>query len=145
MAQFDSILPNELMADLEKLEADIYWITDEMLEAAARKVKKRIQRNMRKQRVFKSTHSLEKGLKITKVYETKTDNAKNIKIGFYGYDRTKKSATYPKGVPIPLIALAREYGTSSGEAKRPFLRKSFVEQEIEKAMNEVIERELYGE
>jgi hypothetical protein len=30
-----------------------------------------------------------------------------------------------KMVPIPLKALAREYGTSRGEKKKPFMRKAF--------------------
>jgi hypothetical protein len=40
-----------------------------------------------------------------------------------------------------LIALAREYGTSSGEKKKPFLRKAFKKKElIEQAMLEVQNR-----
>ena len=38
------------------------------------------------------------------------------------------------GVPVPLIIIAREFGTSSGERKRPFVRKSFNKQQIESAM-----------
>jgi hypothetical protein len=66
---------------------------------------------------FKSTESLDKGLKITKSYRTPTDDGVNTKVGFYGYNE--------KGVPIPLIAMAREFGTSRGEKKNPFFRKAF--------------------
>ena len=52
---------------------------------------------------------------------------------------TKK---HPKGVPISLIALAREYGTSSGEGKKPFFRKSFKKAEIEAEMKKVQEKYL---
>ena len=85
-----------------------------------------------KQKVFKTTKSLQKGLKITKVYSTRSDDAVNVHVGFYGYDE--------EGVPIPLKALAREYGTSSGEEKKPFFRKSFSKKDIEQAMMEVQKR-----
>ena len=42
---------------------------------------------------------------------------KEIIASSYGYD--------DDGVPIPLKALAREYGTSRGEQKKPFMRKAF--------------------
>jgi hypothetical protein len=61
----------------------------------------------------------------------------NVHIGFYGYNTDKKTKAHPKGVPIPLIAMAREYGTSSGESAKPFLRKSFAKKDIESAMLEV--------
>lgn len=140
MAKFDATLPNEMMAELESLGSNLDDITEEMLSAGAEKVKNRVRKNLSKS--FKSTRSLLKGLKITKVYYTKYDGAKNIKIGFYGYDEETISLRYPKGKPIPLIALAREYGTSSGEAKKPFLRKSFQAMEIEKAMQDILEKYL---
>ena len=50
----------------------------------------------------------------------------------------RKSNEYiQEGVPVPLIVIAREYGTSSGEAKKPFVRKAFNQKsEIEIAMYE---------
>ena len=86
-----------------------------------------------------------KGLKITRVYKTPTDDGINVHIGFYGYDTDKVTKAHPKGVPIPLIAMAREYGTSSGENKKPFLRKSFAKKEIEQAMMEVQEKYIKGD
>ena len=38
--------------------------------------------------------------------------------------------------------MAREYGTSNGEAKKPFFRKSFKKDEIENEMRKVEEKYL---
>lgn len=49
----------------------------------------------------------------------------------------RRQASYEykqKGVPVPLIVMAREYGTSSGEKKISFFRKSFKASAIERAM-----------
>ena len=56
---------------------------------------------------------------------------------FYGYN--------DEGVPIPLIAQAREYGTSRGEAKKPFFRKSFKKADIEQAMQKVQDKYIKGD
>ena len=40
-------------------------------------------------------------------------------------------------MPVPLIIMAREYGTSKGEAKKPFVRKSFNKQQITEEMMKV--------
>ena len=111
----------------------------EMTKAGAKIVYKNVQANMSKS--FKTTKSLNKGLKITKAYQTSNDEIA-VKIAFYGYDKEKITKQYPNGVPIPLIALAREYGTSSGEKKMPFFRKSFKKKEIEDAMLKVHEKYL---
>jgi hypothetical protein len=79
------------------------------------------------------------------VYKTPSDDGINVHIGFYGYNADKKTKAHPKGVPIPLIAMAREYGTSSGEKKKPFFRKSFSKKEIEQAMQEVQDRYIKEE
>jgi hypothetical protein len=41
--------------------------------------------------------------------------------------------------------MAREYGTSRGEEKKPFFRKSFSKKEIEQAMMEVQDRYIKGD
>jgi hypothetical protein len=41
--------------------------------------------------------------------------------------------------------MAREYGTSRGEAKKPFLRKSFKKKEIEQAMMQVQNKYIKGD
>ena len=135
MARFQSEFPYELMKVFDELETDCDEMFGEMCQAGAEVVYNNIKTNMGK--VFKSTRSLEKGLKITKVYKTPSDDGINVHIGFRGYN--------DDGVPIPLIAMAREYGTSKGEKKKPFLRKSFKKKEIEQAMQKVQDKYIKGE
>ena len=127
MAKFSKELPNDLIKVFEDLEANCDDMFGEMCKAGADVVYSKVRANMGK--VFKSTRSLEKGLKVTRVYKTPSDDGINVHIGFYGYNED--------GVPIPLIAQAREYGTSKGEQKKPFFRKSFSKKDIEQAMQKV--------
>ena len=142
MAKFNAELPNDLIKVFDELETDAPIMMGEMCKAGARAVYNKVVSGLGK--AFKRTDSLLKGLKITKVYETPSDDSINVHVGFYGYDGepTKK---YPKGTPIPLKAMAREYGTSSGEKKVPFLRKSFAKKDIEQAMMEVQNRYIKDE
>ena len=142
MAKFNAELPNDLMKVFEELETNAPFMMGEMCKAGAEVVHGNVVANMGK--VFKSTKSLLKGLKITKVYNTPRDDGVNVHIGFYGYDG-EPTNQYPKGTPIPLKAMAREYGTSSGEQKKPFFRKSFSKKEIEKAMLKVQDRYIKGD
>ena len=135
MAKFKAELPNDLIKVFDELETNASFMMGEMCKAGATVVYNKVVANM--QKVFKTTNSLRKGLKITKVYSTRSDDAVNVHIGFYGYDE--------EGVPIPLKALAREYGTSSGEEKKPFFRKAFSKKEIEQAMMEVQNRYIKDE
>ena len=107
MAKFSKELPNDLIKIFEDLETNCDDMFGEMCKAGAETVYNKVKSNMGK--VFKSTKSLEKGLKITRVYKTPSDDGINVHVGFYGYTE--------EGVPIPLIAQAREYGTSKGEKK----------------------------
>jgi hypothetical protein len=144
MAKFNEELPNDLIKEFEKLGDNCEDIFSEMTKAGADVVYKLIKINMSKS--FKTTKSLEKGLQITKVYKTPSDDGINTFIGFYGYDPdSKPTKRHPKGTPIPLIAMAREFGSSSGEAKKPFLRKSFKKKEIEQAMLKVQEKYIEGD
>ena len=138
MAKFNAELPNDLIKVFEDLETDAPIMMGEMCKAGAEVVYNKVVSGLGK--AFKSTATLLKGLKITKVYNTPSDDGINVHIGFYGYNADKKTKAHPKGVPIPLIAMAREYGTSSGEDKKPFLRKSFAKKDIEAAMLEVQNR-----
>ena len=115
----------------------------EMTKAGAEVVYKLVKSNMSKS--FKTTKALEKGLKMTKVYKTPSTDGIGVYIGFYGYDTSKRTKKYPNGVPIPLIANAREYGTSSGEAKKPFFRKSFNKKQVEDAMLKVQGKYIKGD
>lgn len=136
MAIFNEELPNNLIKQFKSLEDNVEKMIGEMTQEGANVAYKNIVSNMKKS--FKTTKSLEKGLKITRVYKTPKDGGINTHVGFYGYDgiKTKK---YPKGKPIPLKAMAREYGTPT-EEKKPFLRKSFKKKEIEMAMTKVQEK-----
>ena len=142
MAKFNAELPNDLMKVFEELETNAPIMMGEMCKAGATVVYDQVVSGLGK--AFKSTESLLKGLKITKVYETPSDDSINVHIGFYGYDGVP-TKQYPKGTPIPLEAMAREYGTSSGEKKKPFFRKSFSKKDIEQAMMEVQNRYIKDE
>ena len=143
MAKFNAELPNDLIKVFEGLEKDCTKIFGEMAEAGAKAVYKNVLANMSK--VFGSTKTLEKGLKITKIYKTPSDGGINVHIGFYGYDPdSKPTKRHPNGTPIPLIAMAREFGTSRGEAKKPFFRQSFKKKEIEQAMKLVQDKHIGG-
>jgi hypothetical protein len=139
MAKFHSELPNDLIKVFEDLETNCDEMFGEMCKAGAAVVYNNVMANMKK--VFKSTRSLEKGLKITKVYHTPSDDGINVHVGFYGYN--------DEGVPIPLIAQAREYGTSRNgkemEKKKPFFRKSFKKKDIEQAMQIVQDKYIKGD
>ena len=135
MAKFQSELPNDLIKVFEDLETNCDEMLGEMCEVGAEVVYNNALSNMKK--AFKSTRSLEKGLKVTKVYKTPSDDGINVHIGFYGYTED--------GVPIPLIAQAREYGTSKGEEKKPFFRKSFKKAQIEEAMQKVQDKYIKGD
>lgn len=144
MAGFSEELPNDLIKSLIKLEDGCNNMVSEMVEAGADVVYKNIKANM--QSSFKTTKSLNKGLKKTKVYKTPSDDGVNVHIGFYGYDPdSKPTEKYPKGTPIALIAYAREYGTSNGEQKNSFLRKSFKKKEIEQEMLKVQGKYIEGD
>lgn len=143
MAKFKAELPNDLMKKFEGLEKDCTTIFGEMVEAGAKTVYKNVIGNMKA--VFKNTAPLEKGLRLTKIYKTPSDDGINVHIGFYGYDTSKTTKAHPNGTPIPLMAMAREYGTSSGEDKKPFFRKSFRKTEIEQAMKRVQDKHIKGD
>lgn len=143
MARFNAELPNDLIKEFESLGNNAEKMMSEMTKAGAEVVYKLIKSNMSKS--FKTTKSLEKGLKMTKVYKTPSTDGIGVYIGFYGYDTSKRTKKYPNGVPIPLIANAREYGTSSGESKKPFFRKSFNKKQVEDAMLKVQGKYIKGD
>ena len=136
MAGFNVELPSGLISDLNKIVDNSEKMFGEMTRAGAEIVYKSVKSNMKES--FKSTRSLDKGLKITKTYRTLSDDGINTKVGFYGYT--------DDGTPIPLIAMAREYGTSRGERKKPFFRKAFKQESaIRNAMMEVQKRYIKDE
>ena len=137
MAKFDSEIPNELLKQIGGLaEGGADDMIDEMLTEAGKYVEGEVRSNAA--RVFRNPVRVLKGLFVTKVYKTKSDDAKNVKVGFSGYmPGSPKTKRHPKGTPTSLVAMAREYGTSRGEAKRPFLRKAFKKNRITLIMQNV--------
>lgn len=142
MAKFKAELPNDLIKVFDELETDAPIMMGEMCKAGATVVYNKVVSGLG--RAFENAGSLLNGLKVTKVYETPSDDGINVHIGFYGYDG-EPTKQYPKGTPIPLKAMAREYGTSRGEKKVPFFRKSFSKKDIEQAMKEVQDRYIKGD
>ena len=132
MAKFNAELPRELIEQFDDLaNGGAEKMLEEMVDAGAEIAEKNIRANMKM--AFKDTSGLEKCLVRTKVYKTKSDDGVNAKVAFYGYFVNKRGKT----VPASLVAQAREYGTSRGEAKKPFIRKSFKKGEITDAMLKV--------
>jgi hypothetical protein len=134
MARFDVEVGNDLLHQIEKLEGKSDDVFGQMVDAGADVVLRNMRSNMRAS--FKTTRSLEQGLKKTRVYKTPSDGGVAVKVLFSGYN--------DKGVAIPLIASARDRGTKRGEAKRPFFRKSFNKSAIEGAMRRVEPRLFEG-
>lgn len=152
MAKYNVQLPNEIVKEIEELEKNCVNMFEDMTQEGAKVVYNLVLQNMRS--AFASTDSLEEGLKFTRAYRTR-DGSVNTYVGFYGYDED--------GTPIPLMAMAREYGTygsnsktkhkpknkkgvmPKGEQKKPFFRKSFKKKDIEEAMLKVQERYLGNE
>lgn len=155
MARMESELPYDLIKEFEQLGSNSEKMMGDMTRAGAEFVKGEIE--SRTKRVFKNSTEILKGLKITRVYKTKSDDGINTKIAFYGYMPTKDGKTFKqtrklksgkkanyeyKGVPIPLVVAAREYGTSRGEKKKPFIRPSFNKNKIREAMQKVQDKYL---
>ena len=135
MARFQVDLDNGMLQSMERMADKSEKVMGEMVDAGADTVLRNIRSNMRGS--FKTVRSLEAGLGKTRVFKTPSDDGIAVKVGFRGYSPTRKTKTFGSGVPIPLIAGARERGSSRGEAKKPFFRKSFKKGEIEQAMKRV--------
>lgn len=134
MAKFKLELPVDIIKSFENLESSCQQMIGKMTRAGAETVYKNTVINMRKS--FKDTKRLEKCLKITKTYKTPSDDGISTKVGIYGYLDGDKSK------PAPLIANAREHGTSRGEKRKPFFKKSFVKSEIEQSIIKVQDKYL---
>ena len=163
MAHLQTLLPDEVLKEFRSVYENTEEIFGAMVEAGADVVYKNILGNMqyafkdagnlapylKKTKVYRTYGNTvinckvafygyyKKGQRkhVVKVHATEGHTYKTGK----GHRQTRKSgrkeATYQyDGVPVPLIVIAREYGTSMGEAKKPFLRKSFTAGAIRSAM-----------
>lgn len=135
MARFQADIDNGILQSMERMERGSEAVMGEMVNAGADTVLRNIRANMRSS--FKSTRSLEQGLGKTRTYKTPSTDGIAVKVGFRGYSPTRKTKRFNSGVPIPLIAIAREKGTKRGEAKKPFFRKSFNKSAITASMKQV--------
>lgn len=135
MARFNGDIDNGIIQAMDAMGNRSGEIIEQMVEAGADVVLRNVRSNMRSS--YKSDRSLEAGLGKTRPYKTPSDDGISVKVGFRGYSPTHKSRRFNSGVPIPLIATAREKGTRRGEAKKPFFRKSFNKSAIEQAMKAV--------
>lgn len=135
MAKFKQELPNDILKQVEKLEANTEQMLKDMTQAGAEVTYNLIKGNV--PRGFEGS-AIMNCLKITKAYKT-SDDGIATKIGVYGYFTNKEGRT----VPAPLVANMFEYGTSKRKfPKKPFFRKSFKKAQIESAMKAVQDKYL---
>jgi len=127
MAKFEMELPNEIVKQMEELSIGSTDMMKKMTEAGARVVYGNVKSNLSRA-LDSKTGDLANSLVLSKPYKNSKDEIAT-KVAFYGYDRN--------GIPNPLKAMAREFGTSRGESKKPFLRPAFKKAEIEQAMQVV--------
>lgn len=137
MATFDEQLPTELMEQFEYLDKN----TDTMLKAMTREGAKKVLANVKANvpASFRKSDIM-KCLKLTRSYNTPSDDGVATKVAFYGYFNNEDG----KKTPAPLVCNLFEYGRSKGSSypKHPFMRRSFVSSEIESAMKKVQDKYL---
>ena len=131
MADFKAELPNDIIKQIEGIERNVEKMLGEMTQAGAKVVLQNIRTTLPSS--FYESNII-KCLKITKVYKTPSDDGINTKVGFYGYFKDKDGRIKP----APLVANVYEYGRSGAQfPKKPFLRKAFKKDQIEKAMQAI--------
>lgn len=136
MAEFEEQLPTELMEQFELLDKQTETMLKEMTREGAKKVLANVKSN-----VPASFHKsgIMKCLKLTRSYETPSDDGVATKVAFYGYFTNEDG----KKTPAPLVCNLFEYGRSNSPYPRhPFMRRSFVANEIESAMKKVQDKYL---
>lgn len=136
MAKAKFEIPNELIAQMKKLEQDTPEMMKAMVEAGAETVLERMKSTAP---AGMKSSPIMNCLCTTKPYEAPSDDSINVKVGFAGYFTNEDG----KRTPAPLVANIFEYGRS-GEPfpKQPFMRKSFNKGAITKAMEAVEKKYL---
>lgn len=142
MARFHLNLPKKEIEEFEKIYGKADEIFGEMTRAGAETALREMLANC-------PNPELRKYGKISKTYKTPTDGGINTKAYFSGYipfsnpnrmyfsRRGGSGKVYrtTKGVPADFLAKLYEYGRSGNPfPKKPFVRKAFNSQKIEKAM-----------
>lgn len=136
-------LPTELIKEFEFISRESKNIFGKMTQAGAEVAYKNIINNV--SAGMKKSGELMNCLRITRVYETPTDNGINSKVLFSGYFTNENGVK----TPAPLVANIFEYGRSyeskhGGIVKQPFLRRSFNKNQIQRAMLEAQKKESRG-
>lgn len=137
MAKFQMELPDQLLKDFERIYGSTEKIFGGMTKAGAEVVMRNIQANAPE--AIKHSNMMD-CLRLTRTYKTPSDGGINTQAMFSGYFKNEKGEM----TPAPLVANLFEYGSSKREyPKHPFLRKSFRQSQIEKAMLKA-QKELSG-
>lgn len=137
MAKFKADLPESELAQFEKLYGQSTLMMEEMTKEGAETVLENIKRNIHSS-FSQGTDEIVQHFHISRAYKTPSDHGVNTKVYYSGYMVNASG----KSVAAPLVINAREYGTSRGEAKKPFVRRSFKKSQITAAIKKVEERYL---
>jgi len=144
MAKFVAELPTDIIKKFEATAEETEEIMGEMTRAGAEVVLHNVEAN--------APNVLKGHIKISKTYNTPSDNGINTKVFFSGYipfsnpnrsyfaRRGAGGTMYytDQGVPADFLAKLYEYGRSTSPfPKHPCLRKSVKKDQIEAAMTRV--------
>lgn len=149
MAHYKAELPNELIKRFSDLEAQTRRVIGEWTRVGAKVVYDKVKANVPLPEMSSHVH-------MSKTYDTPTDGAINTKVYLSGYipftpprttfsrsGRNGKTYVTDKGVPVEFLANLYEYGRSNRPfPKKPFLRKSFSQKDIDDAILEYQNRQL---
>lgn len=142
------VLPDKEIKDFKKIYDNTEKIFGEMTRAGAEVARSNVKANVPLSKM--ASH-----VKLTRTYRTPSDGAINTKVYFSGYlpfsgnrktfSRKNRAGgkVYKtnKGVPVDFLAQVYEYGRSNRPfPKKPFFRRSFRKEQIEKAMLEAQKR-----
>lgn len=156
MAKLKLELPDEVIKQFNELGEKSEETFGKMTRAGAEVVYKNIKSNMSSVFSGSTKSQMEKGLKITRTYKSpKKDTIGNF-VGFYGYipfsdprrkyfaRRGANGTVYKttKGVPREFLANLYEYGSNEKDISGSrFIKKAQKKNEIEKSMQEVLDKE----
>lgn len=136
MAKANFEIPSYIIKDIEKMEKDTQLMMEEMVKAGA---KVTYDNMLSKLPDGIKSSNMVNNLRLTRPYRTPSDGAINCKVGFYGYFVNKEGRV----TPAPLVANVYEYGRSTSEyPKHPFMRASFNNGLIERAMLDIEKKYL---
>lgn len=142
MAKFNMELPTDILKDFQK----IYDNSDEIFGGMTKAGAEVVLNNVRSSAPIPEIAS---HARLSKTYKTPSDNGINTKVYFSGYMPFKGNRKWfvrrgrkggrvyrtSKGVPVEFVAMVYEYGRSGSPfPKKPFYRKSFKKDQIERAM-----------